>query len=303
MQQPMTTNNEVGRIKKAERVTLVGFVVNMILSVAKIVAGVVGHSSAMLADGIHSLSDFITDLIVIVFIRVSGRQADSTHAYGHGKFETFATLLIAVVLFAVGVGLCIDAVETIAEAYNGNILKQPSMIALWAALASIATKEILYHYTARSGRRIGSSVVIANAWHHRSDAFSSIGTAVGIGGAIFLGEQWRILDPIASMIVSAFIIKMAIELAKPCIEELLEVSLPEEMRDKIVSIILQHPEVVSYHKLKTRRIGNSVAIDVHIQLDKNLSFEASHEVTRDLESSLKDAFGDNTHVSIHAEPV
>ena len=303
MQQPMTTNNEVGRIKKAERVTLVGFVVNMILSVAKIVAGVVGHSSAMLADGIHSLSDFITDLIVIVFIRVSGRQADSTHAYGHGKFETFATLLIAVVLFAVGVGLCIDAVETIAEAYNGNILKQPSMIALWAALTSIATKEILYHYTARSGRRIGSSVVIANAWHHRSDAFSSIGTAVGIGGAIFLGEQWRILDPIASMIVSAFIIKMAIELAKPCIEELLEVSLPEEMRDKIVSIILQHPEVVSYHKLKTRRIGNSVAIDVHIQLDKNLSFEASHEVTRDLESSLKDVFGDNTHVSIHAEPV
>lgn len=299
----MTTNNDEERIKKAERITIVGFVVNMILSGGKILAGVLGHSAAMLADGIHSLSDFITDLIVIVFIKVSGRQADSTHAYGHGKFETFATLLIAVALFAVGTGLCVNAIETIAKAFNGNTLEQPSMIALWAALVSIAVKEVLFHYTARGGRRIGSSVVVANAWHHRSDAFSSIGTALGITGAIFLSERWRILDPIASMIVSAFIIKMSIELAKPCVEELLEVSLPEETRDKIVDIIMQHSEVKSYHKLKTRRIGNSIAIDVHIQLDKNLSFEASHEVTRDLESSLKDAFGSNTHVSIHAEPV
>lgn len=291
------------RVKEAERVTLIGFFANLLLSAGKITAGIVGRSSAMLADGVHSLSDFITDVIVIIFIRLSAKQSDNDHTYGHGKYETFATLLIAIALLAVSIGIFWESAHKIIEALKGVILPQPHLIALWAALISIVVKELLFRYTRHIGNRIDSQAVIANGWHHRSDAFSSIGTAIGITGAIFFGEKWRVLDPIAGLIVSLFIVKVAYDLGKPCIDELLEHSLPTEECQKIVSAITANQQVVSYSNLKTRKIGNDIAVDVHIQLDKNHSFEEAHNITTEVEESVKRALGRNVFLNIHTEPI
>ena len=291
------------RVREAQRVTLVGFFANLLLSAGKIAAGIVGRSSAMLADGVHSLSDFITDVIVIIFIRLSGKQSDNDHTYGHGKYETFATLLISVALLAVAIGIMWESGHKIILAIKGEILPQPHLIALWAALISIVVKEVLFRYTRYIGKKIDSPAVIANGWHHRSDAFSSIGTAIGITGAIFLGEQWRVLDPVAGLIVSVLIVKVAWDLGKPSLDELLEHSLPPEICEKIVSTITGNPSVVSYHKLKTRKIGNDMAVDVHIQLDKNLTFVDAHSITMEVEHAIKASLGKNAFVNIHTEPI
>ena len=295
----MTTD----RVKEAQRVTLIGFFANLLLSAGKIAAGIIGKSSAMLADGVHSLSDFVTDVIVIIFIRLSGKQSDHDHTYGHGKYETFATLLISIALIFVAFGIFWESANKIIEVIRGNIIPKPHMIALWAALISIVVKEVLFRYTRYIGNKIDSPVVIANGWHHRSDAFSSIGTAIGITGAIFLGEKWRVLDPIAGLIVSLFIVKVAWDLGKPCIDELLEHSLPPEVCEKIASAITNHPSVVSYHKLKTRKIGNDIAVDVHIQLDKDMTFVEAHNITMDVEHAIKAALGKNAFINIHTEPI
>ena len=245
----------MNREKQIFRTTLVGSVANLLLVVFKFVAGIVGHSAAMIADAVHSLSDFITDIIVIIFVAISGKPEDEDHDYGHGKYETLATAVIGIILFFVGVGILISGIKAIIWALQGEPLQTPSPLALIAAVISIVVKEVLYHYTVKRGKALGSSSVVANAWHHRSDALSSIGTAIGIGGAIFFGEQWRILDPIAAVIVSLFIIKVAVELIKPCIDELVERSLPEEVEQRIHALILQSPQVSSPHHLRTRRIG------------------------------------------------
>lgn len=291
------------RTKIAKKVTLVGFFVNLGLTTAKLVAGIVGRSSAMIADGVHSLSDFATDIVVLAFVNISGQASDENHRYGHGKFETFATLIISLVLFGVGVGILINGSKSIIAAIDGRMLDKPGMIAFWAAIASIVTKEILFQYTLKRGKEINSDAVIANGWHHRSDAFSSIGTALGIGGAIFLGESWRILDPIAGVLVSFFIMKVAIDLGLPSVKELLESSLDSEVVEEIESIITNHPEVQLYHHLKTRKIGSIYAIDVHIKLDRNLTFVRSHDVASEIERELRGRFGKGTQISIHTEPI
>jgi cation diffusion facilitator family transporter len=291
------------RTSAAKRVTWIGFVVNVFLTLAKLFAGVIGKSSAMVADAVHSLSDFVTDLVVITFVNISGKDSDDDHRYGHGKFETFATLIIALVLFGVGAGILINGAEKIIGAISGRELEQPGMIAFWAAIISIISKEILFRYTIKIGKAIKSDAVIANGWHHRSDAFSSIGTALGISGAIFLGDNWRILDPIAGVIVSFFIMKVSVELSIPSIKELLESSLPEEITTEIVSIINGHPEIVRFHHLRTRKIGSIYAIDVHIKLNKEITFIRSHDIATELETELRNRFGRGTQISIHTEPV
>ena len=291
------------REKSIYKVTWIGSAVNFLLLVFKFVAGIVGHSSALVADAVHSLSDFITDIIVIVFIKISGKPEDEDHRYGHGKYETLATALIGIALFAVGIGLLVGGATKVTEVLNGATLPAPSMITLIVAAVSIIAKEILYRYTVHAGKRLNSQAVIANAWHHRSDAFSSIGTLVGIGGAIFLGEKWRILDPIAAIVVSAFIIKVAIGLIKSGIDELLEKSLPAETEKQILDIIASFPEVSSPHHLRTRRIGNHIAIEIHLRMDGNTTLENAHKVATDVEKRLKEEFGKDTHVGIHMEPV
>ena len=292
----------MNREKQIFRVTLLGSFVNLLLVVFKFIAGIVGHSAAMIADAVHSLSDFITDIIVIIIVAISGKPEDSDHSYGHGKYETLATAVIGIILFFVGVGILISGIKAIVGALQGEPLQAPSLLAMIAAVISIVVKEALYHYTVKRGKALGSSSVVANAWHHRSDALSSIGTAIGIGGAVFLGEQWRILDPIAAVVVSIFIVKVAVELIKPCIDELVERSLPEEVEQRIHALILQSPQVSSPHHLRTRRIGGYIAIEVHIRMDGQISLSEAHQVASDIERRLKAEFGEKTHIGIHMEP-
>lgn len=291
------------RQREIYRVTIVGSVVNMLLLIFKFVAGIVGNSAAMVADAVHSLSDFVTDIVVILFVRLSGRPADEDHGYGHGKFETLATLFVSLVLFGVAVMLFVGGVKDIVAVAHGRQLAEPTMVALIAAVISIIAKELLYHYTVKCGEKLNSQVVVANAWHHRSDAFSSIGVLAGVGGAMFLGGSWAVLDPIAATIVSLFIVKVAYSLLMPSLEELLERSLPKDVEQRIEQIILSVDGVSSPHHLRTRRIGSAYAIEVHIRMDGNLTLTQAHAVTTAVERLLKQEFGDSTHVGIHTEPV
>lgn len=292
----------INRTKQIRNVTLQGSFINFALTVGKVIAGIAGQSTAMVADGIHSLSDFITDVIVLVFIRVSGKEKDSSHQYGHGKFETFATMLISFALFIVGLGILITGAGKIIDSLKGELIEQPGYIALYAALISIVLKEGLFWYTKIEGKRLNSQAMIANAWHHRSDAFSSIGTALGISGAILLGERWRILDPIAGVIVSFFILKVAWDIAKPSINELLDSSLPETTQKEIEGIVSGTKGVEYFHNLKTRKIGEFISVEVHIKVDKNLSVEISHQIATEIESGIRKKYGEGSHIIVHVEP-
>ena len=301
MNEQITLTDTV-REKKAARVTWVGFFINLVLSAAKIAAGVVGRSSAMIADGIHSLSDFVTDFIVIVFIKISSKNEDSDHPYGHGKYETFATMLISFALFIVAIGIFYSGSVKIYEVLNGRVIERPTYLALVMAAVSIVVKEGLYWYTIIVGRKINSPAVIANGWHHRSDAFSSIGTLIGISGAMFLGERWRILDPITSVIVGLFIVGVAYKLARPSIQELLEGSLPKEVEQNIAEKIQQTPGVIAFHHLRTRKNGNIFIIDMHIKVDPASSIVEAHDIATHVENRIKATFGRRTRVNIHIEP-
>ena len=292
-------------IRKRElmRITFVGSVGNLILLLFKFVAGIWGHSSAMLADAVHSLSDFVTDVVVIVFVNISSKPKDAGHDYGHGKYETLATSIIGLALLVVGVSLFWDSLHKVFDYWVlGEPLESPGWIALMAALVSILIKELLFQITYRVGKRQNSQAVIANAWHHRSDALSSIGTTLGIGGAILLGQDWHVLDPLAAMVVSVFIVKVSLELMIPAINDLLEQSLPKEVENEILSIISENPKVKEPHNLRTRRIGNDFAIEVHIRVDGDMSVREAHALTKEIERKLYQKYGNTTHVVIHVEP-
>ena len=291
------------REKRIYRVTLAGSAVNVVLLVFKFVAGFFGGSAAMIADAVHSLSDFITDVIVLLFVRLSSKPEDSDHDYGHGKYETLATSLIGLALLCVGVMIMYNGVHSIVSAVMGKPLPQPGMIALAAALVSIALKEWAYRFTAKVGRECESQAVVANAWHHRSDALSSIGTAVGIGGAILLGDKWAVLDPIAAVVVSVFIIRTAWQLTKKSAGELLEQSLPAEMEREIVDIVACEPMTSEVHHLRTRRIGSHIAIEMHLRMPGDISLYESHQHATNIEQKLRKRFGASTHIGLHVEPL
>lgn len=256
----------------------------------------------MVADGVHSFSDFITDIIVIVFVGISRRKADQDHQYGHGKYETFATMLVAVILGVVGIGFMVDGIEQTWRAISGEALPRPTWLALGMAIASIASKEWLYHYTRRAGERIHSMAVVANAWHHRSDALSSMATLLGIAGAMFLGVEWRILDPLAAIVVAVFIIMVAIQIGKPAVLELLEASLPRDIVAHMYGIIGQTPGVEAFHQFASRRNGKTMIVDFHIKLDPTMTLARAHDVATDVEHRLKAAYGPDMRVNVHLEP-
>ena len=291
------------REKEIYKVTLAGSVVNVVLTAFKFVAGILGHSAAMLADAVHSLSDLLTDLVVMVFVRISSKPADRRHDYGHGKFETLATALIGVALLIVAGGIIFHSAGSLVDWFRGEDLPKPGMLALWAALISILLKELTFQFTVRRGRKLRSSVVEANAWHHRSDALSSIGALVGIGGAILFGDRWTVLDPLASLIVGFFIVYAAWKLLKNCIDDLTETSLPDDVEKEILGIITSFPDVQDPHNLRTRRIGDHYAIEIHIRMDGNLPLVQAHDRTNDIERALEARFGPETHVVVHVEPV
>ena len=293
----------MNREKEIYKVTLVGSVGNVALLTFKFIAGVLGHSAAMIADAVHSFSDFITDLVVLVFVGISAKPQDTSHDYGHGKFETIASFIIALALMAAATGIIIAGGSKLVAWFNGAQLATPGMLALWAALLSIAVKEVLYQYTARRGKNLDSPVMVANAWHHRSDALSSVGTAIGIGGAIFLGNRWTVLDPVASIVVGLMLVKVAFNLLKTSVGELTEGSLPAETEDEILGIILSFPDVEQPHNLRTRRIGNRIAIEAHVRMDGNLPLSTVHDRASAIERRLKERFGSKTHVTLHMEPL
>ena len=290
------------RDRRIFRITLAGSIVNIVLLVFKFIAGILGHSAAMIADAIHSLSDFLTDIIVIVFVRLSSKPADHDHDYGHGKYETLATSVIGMALAVVAVMLGWDGIEKIIYVMQGNQLESPGIIALWAAILSIVLKEWIFRATRKVAKEENSKALEANAWHHRSDAMSSIGTAIGIGGAVMLGDSWAILDPIAAIVVCILIIVTAFKIIRQASGELLEESLPKEIEDKIEQIAYQDPLVSDIHKLHTRRIGNIIAIEMHLRMPSDITLAESHIHATSIEKSLKQEFGNGTHIMLHIEP-
>lgn len=291
------------RVRAINRVTIKGSIINVALLIFKFVAGIVGGSAAMIADAVHSLSDFLTDVVVVVFVRLGSKPEDGDHDYGHGKYETLATAAIGMALFIVGAMLCYGGGAKIVSAMRGEALEQPGWIALAAALMSIALKEWAYRFTVSVGRRLDSPAVVANAWHHRSDALSSIGTAIGIGGAIILGSHWAVLDPIAAVVVSVFIMRTAYTLVSQSMGELLEKSLPEDVERLIADLASEEPTVSAIHHLRTRRIGCHIAIEMHVRMPGALSLYEAHQHASNIEQRLRERFGEETYINLHVEPV
>lgn len=291
------------RQKETYRVTIAGSIINILLLAFKFAAGILGHSSAMIADAIHSLTDFVTDAIVLVFVRLGSKPTDHDHDYGHGKYETLASAIIGVSLLVVGMMICYSGVTKTYHAMCGEPLQQPGFIALAAAVASVVLKEWAYRFTVRVGRRCHSEAVVANAWHHRSDALSSVGTTVGIGGAIILGDKWAVLDPLTAIVVSFFIMKAAWSVLSKAVDELTDGSLPKETEDEIESIVNEDKDVSVVHNLCTRRIGNRIAIEMHVRMPGETSLYVAHHHATEIEQRLKQRFGADTHISIHLEPV
>lgn len=284
------------------KVTFVGGVVNVVLLLFKFLAGILGHSAAMVADAVHSLSDFVTDIIVVVFVRISGKPKDKSHDYGHGKYETLAMTLIGMALLAVSIGILYSGATKIISWANGEELEAPDLLALWAALLSIVLKEGVYRYSMVKARELNSQALEANAWHHRSDALSSIGTAIGIGGAIFLGQRWTVLDPVASVIVGLFIVKVSFDLLRNGIGDLMEQSLPDAVEEEILNLVASLPGDIKPHDLCTRRLGNHYAIELHILMDGDVSLREAHDKASEVENLLREHYGEETHVAVHVEP-
>ena len=292
------------RDKKVYRVTLLGSVVNLLLLVFKFVAGVLGHSAAMIADAVHSLSDFVTDLIVIVFVKISSKPEDADHAYGHGKYETLASCIIGLALIVVGVMMGYNATVKIVDVVrNGTELASPGIIAPAAAVLSIVLKEWMFHLTRKVAREVDSPAVEANAWHHRSDALSSVGTAIGIGGAVLLGSKWAVLDPIAALVVSVFIVVQAAKILSDAIGQLMEKSLPRDVEQRICEIVYEEEGTSDIHHLRTRKIGSQISIELHVRMNGYLTLREVHDKSIAIEKRLRAAFGDSTYINLHVEPL
>lgn len=291
------------RVKEIAKVTLKGSIVNLLLVCVKVAAGVAGHSAAMVSDAVHSLSDLLTDFVVLAFVRVSGRPKDASHDYGHGKFETMASLLIGIFLAAAAIGIVVSGAVKLSSWLQGEDIPAPGRMALWAALLSIAAKELLFRYTDAKGRKLDSPALRANAWHHRSDALSSIGAAIGIAGALLLGDRWTVLDPLASIVIGAMLVKVAWDLLGPSFGELTDSSLPAETEQEIIRMIRDIPGIFEPHNLRTRRIGRLIAAEVHIRLDGNQSLSEAHEKASEVERRFKERFGRESHIIVHMEPL
>lgn len=299
----MTQTENTERLIKARRVTWIGMIWNVFLTILKFAVGFIARSSALIADAVHSLSDFASDISVLIGLKVASKPVDQDHNYGHGKFETLAAIIVGVMLFIVGIGILWNSITIIYDHFNGEPLIRPGIIALYAIIISILVKEGLYQYTVKSGKSLSSQVLIANAWHHRSDALSSIAVLIGVSGAILLGDRWVILDPISAALVSILILKVAAQTSYDSFNELMEVSLSKEYQKEILKLVADVPGVNIPHNLRTRKIGNIIAIDMHIKVDKNLSIIKAHDISTLVEKKLKTSFGEDSFISIHVEPL
>jgi cation diffusion facilitator family transporter len=290
------------RNASANRVTWIGFICNLVLTGFKFTAGVVGRSGAMVADAVHSASDIATDIVVLVGLKMASKPVDETHRYGHGKLETLASTIIGASLLLVGAGFMRSGIIRLLSAARGGQLDSPGLIALVAAAVSILVKEGLYRFTARAGRSLRSSSLVANAWHHRSDAMSSVAALLGIGGAIILGQRGRILDPVAAVLISAFLIRAALGILAGCLGELIESSLGEDVEADIIRIAGAVTGADDPHDLRTRRIGKDIAVDLHVRVNGGMRVREAHGVATEIEDRIRERFGASSFISVHIEP-
>lgn len=289
--------------KYGKKVTIVGTIVNILLSVIKLIVGFFSGSLALIADGFHSLSDLASDLVVFVGLNFAEKPDDSGHHFGHGKFETFSAFLVGVMLAMAGISIGKNSLEVLISVYHGEVLEAPGIYALVASVMSIIFKEILFRYTKKAGEKIKSPSIIANAWHHRSDAFSSIGASLGIAGAIFLGGKWIILDPLAGVIVAVILIKESLSIVKTNLSQLLDASLPKKSMEDIARILRGVKDCNDPHNIRTRMVGKRAVISLHIRVNDEFSVKKGHEIAHDAERCLKKHFGRDSIITVHIEPM
>lgn len=284
------------RDKAARNVTLVGALVNLVLAVAKILFGWLGRSDALVVDGVHSLSDLASDMIVLLASKKGSEDADEEHPYGHARIETLAAVGLGILLILVGLGIAWDASDRL---MSPETLSIPTMVALVVAVISVLSKEILYRYTMVTAKRIRSKLLEANAWHHRSDAFSSIVVLVGVAGSMM---GFTVLDAIAAVLVSLMIGKIGWELVSHGIRELIDTGLEEERVEEIVKVIEGVPGVTNLHMLRTRRMGSDALADVHIQVSPKVSVSEGHQISEEVRSTLIKQIEELNDVTVHIDP-
>ncbi|MCL2862696.1 MAG: cation diffusion facilitator family transporter [Methanimicrococcus sp.] len=297
-----TAKSEASMAKEGVRATALGIVTNFVLTIVQAVAGVLGNSVALVADSMHTLSDLLTDFLVMFSIRFSAKPEDESHNYGHKKIETLASVVIGIVLLSVGLLMLFAGSFKIYQFMQGMPLEKPSIITFYIAIFTVILKELLYRHTHSVAKKLNNDMIEANAWHHRSDAFSSIGVAAGIGLAVFLGGQWILMDPIIAILLSFYLIYIAVGIGYKSINELMEASLGLEINDEIKTIVLSCGGVLNLHSLKTRKLGSSKAMDMHIMVDENLTVKEAAEIQRNIEKCLKDRFGSDIYVIVKVEP-
>lgn len=304
-EEPHADINENGRevVREARKVTWVGFWINAVLGLAKVLGGIFGRSAALVADGIHSFSDFLSDIVVIIMVGVAHKSPDYGHQFGHGRYEALATVLLSLGLLAVAAGILIDSIGRIILVCGGGEIPRPATAALIIIGISIALKEWLFHYTMLVGKRIHSDAVKANAWHHRSDAFSSVATLIGVGGAIFLGDKWRVLDPVAALVVSVFIGVVSVRMLYPALGEMLGKSLSQDECKRIEKAVSDTPGVKAWHRLRTFKSGNDAYVEVHIKVDATMNVRDAHNIATLAEKNIQETLpGMSVHATTHIEP-
>lgn len=288
--------------KRAKKITIISFITNCLLSAGKLVVGFLGNSGALIADGIHSLSDLITDIIVFVSIKITQKPADEKHNYGHGKVEIVATVLVSIALFIAGFSIGKSGITDLIGFFKGDAAQSPAFMVVVVAAISLIVKEILFRYTMKTGKEIGSEVLIANAWHQRSDALSSLGVLIGAGGAWLLGDSFAFLDSVAQIIVSLFIFKAAYHILIPNLGQLADEAIDKDELDQIIKMLEANTNILDYHHLRTRHIGSMHAVELHILVNPELNVSDAHDISSIIECEIQGILGYDCFVSIHIEP-
>ena len=282
----------------ANRVSLVTIIGNIALSVIKLLAGIIAHSSAMISDAVHSASDVFSTFVVIIGIKLASKRPDKEHPYGHERMECVAAIVLAMVLFITGLGIGLEAVKNIIHGNYGD-LQVPGVLALIAAIVSIVSKEAMYWYTRHYAKKIDSSALMADAWHHRSDAFSSIGALIGIG-ASRLG--YPVMDSIASLVIFVFIVKAAFDIFKDAIDKMVDHSCDEEIEKQIYECVMKNENVMGIDLLQTRVFGNKIYVDVEIQADASYTLQKAHDIAEAVHDDIEESFPKVKHIMVHVNP-
>ena len=299
MEQENKENGSQTQQKIAMRVSGVSITVNLGLSLFKLLAGILAHSGAMLSDAVHSASDVISTIVVIIGVKLSGKKSDAEHQYGHERLECVSAIILAGLLFATGVGIGMSGIKSILAGSKGQKIMEPGLLALIAAVVSIVTKEWMFWYTRAAAKKISSGALMADAWHHRSDALSSVGSFVGILGAR-LGCP--IMDPIASVVICIFILKAAIDIFKDAIDRMVDHSCDEETEDKMRQAVLEVPGVKGVDVLQTRLFGSKIYVDLEISADGQQSLNDAHAIAERVHHMIENTFQDVKHCMVHVNP-